>query len=95
MQFEWDENKNTINKRKHNISFEKAIEVFLDNNADTVFDYSHSSYFEDRYRITGLNKNRKLISIIATIDNEFQTIRIISARKASIKEELSYYGKDN
>jgi uncharacterized DUF497 family protein len=31
--FEWDENKNTINKRKHKISFEEAKSVFYDENA--------------------------------------------------------------
>lgn len=31
--FEWDENKNTINKKKHNIAFEEAKTVFFDENA--------------------------------------------------------------
>ena len=30
MIFEWDENKNQLNKRKHGISFEEALSVFLD-----------------------------------------------------------------
>lgn len=30
MIFEWDENKNKINKRKHGISFEEAKTVFND-----------------------------------------------------------------
>ena len=28
--FEWDENKNEINKKKHGLSFETAREVFYD-----------------------------------------------------------------
>lgn len=28
LKFEWDENKNTINKSKHNVSFEEAKTVF-------------------------------------------------------------------
>ena len=32
MTFEWDEDKNTANKRKHRISFETAIHVFDDPN---------------------------------------------------------------
>ena len=28
--FEWDDNKNTINKNKHKISFEEAKTVFYD-----------------------------------------------------------------
>lgn len=35
--FEWDENKNTINKDKHGLSFEEAREVFYDDNA-VLFD---------------------------------------------------------
>ena len=33
LSFEWDENKNDINKQKHGISFETASEVFYDDNA--------------------------------------------------------------
>ena len=29
MTFEWDKNKNEINIRKHNVSFEEAQEAFL------------------------------------------------------------------
>ena len=34
MTFEWDENKNEINKTKHGISFETAKTVFYDENAE-------------------------------------------------------------
>ena len=30
IRFEWDENKNKINKKKHGLSFEEAVEVFGD-----------------------------------------------------------------
>ena len=30
MTFEWDDNKNNINKKKHGVSFEMAVRVFLD-----------------------------------------------------------------
>ena len=33
IRFEWDENKNKINKKKHGLSFEEAVEVFGDENA--------------------------------------------------------------
>ncbi len=33
LRFEWDENKNTINKKKHHISFEEAKTVFFDEEA--------------------------------------------------------------
>jgi hypothetical protein len=31
--FEWDDGKNTLNKRKHRISFEEALTVFADDHA--------------------------------------------------------------
>ena len=40
--FEWDENKNNINKAKHGISFEEAREVFADENAVLFDDPDHS-----------------------------------------------------
>ena len=40
IRFEWDENKNTINKRKHKISFEEAQTVFYDAEALVIPDPS-------------------------------------------------------
>lgn len=42
LNFEWDENKNTINKNKHNISFEEAQTVFYDELALVIDDPDHS-----------------------------------------------------
>ncbi|BAZ16405.1 hypothetical protein NIES4071_82810 [Calothrix sp. NIES-4071] len=42
MQFEWDENKNTQNLKKHGISFEEAREIFdgiIFTSIDDRFDY--------------------------------------------------------
>ena len=41
--FDWDENKNEINKKKHGISFEEAREVFNDDYAILFDDPEHSS----------------------------------------------------
>ena len=41
MEFEWDENKNRDNIKKHDIDFEDAIPVFFDEKA--------VSYEDDRY----------------------------------------------
>ena len=40
--FEWDDEKNRINKRKHNISFEEASTVFYDEEALVRDDPDHS-----------------------------------------------------
>ena len=41
IKFEWDENKNSINKEKHNVSFEKAQHAFLDSKRIIAEDLSH------------------------------------------------------
>ena len=52
MIFEWDEDKNAINKQKHKISFETALHVFDDLDYIEVYDFEHSSD-EDRYIAIG------------------------------------------
>lgn len=42
LNFEWDENKNKINKHKHGISFEEVKSVFFDDNAILFDDPEHS-----------------------------------------------------
>ena len=46
--FEWDENKNSINKQKHKISFEEAATAFYDDNALLIEDPEHSAT-EERF----------------------------------------------
>ena len=52
MKFEWDEEKNIINKEKHKISFETAAYVFEDPYYIEMFDFEHS-VDEDRYIAIG------------------------------------------
>ena len=42
MKFEWDDEKNEINKRKHRISFETAAHVFDDPDYIEMYDFEHS-----------------------------------------------------
>ena len=46
--FEWDENKNQINQKKHNVSFEEAETVFYDEEALVIDDPEHSEE-EERF----------------------------------------------
>lgn len=90
MRFEWNSTKSDVNKKKHGVSFDEAIEVFADPNAVEVYDENHSEE-EDRYKVIGMLQNRVIvISLIFTERGE--TIRIISARKAD-KEEKDVYGQ--
>lgn len=78
MYFEWDEQKNKENIRKHGLDFADAPEVFLGPllaDLDTREDYG-----EDRY--IGIGFLRGLVVVIVFTDRGDDTIRIISLRKA-------------
>jgi hypothetical protein len=91
MKFEWDENKNELNKTKHNISFETAESVFLDKNAVYLYDEIHSSD-EDRFVVIGKEDTLKTELTVCHCykGSNDEIIRIISARKATIKEIRIY-----
>ena len=88
MKFVWDENKNKINIQKHGISFERAAYIFEDPNYIEDYDEIHS-FDEDRYRIIGMVD--QVLCVIVTY-REKDTVRIISARKATQEERSAYYG---
>jgi hypothetical protein len=73
--FEWDESKNRINQKKHNISFEEAQFAFLDRNRIIAKDLTHSKR-EKRYYCFG-----KIAENIVTVRFTYRNnkIRIIGA----------------
>jgi uncharacterized protein len=90
MRFEWDEDKNRRNLRKHNVRFETAVLVFDDPYAISQRD----STFEDEERwITlgalGLGSILLVVHTFYEEQNE-ETIRIISARAAESHERRAY-----
>ena len=87
MQFEWDENKNAQNLKKHGISFEEAQEIFdgiVFNAIDERFDYG-----EIREISIGAIQGVVIVTVAHTERNG--VIRIISARKATRQEKNTYY----
>lgn len=89
MTFEWDENKNAINKQKHKISFETAAYVFEDPNYIEMYDFEHSIE-EDRFIAIGMVGD--ILFVVFTERKE--NIRIISARLATDEERRLYYDQD-
>ncbi|HBF86149.1 MAG TPA: hypothetical protein DDW54_00560 [Clostridiales bacterium] len=87
--FEWDENKNKINESKHKVSFEEAKTVFYDENALVINDPEHS-LDEERFVILGFSGKANLLVVCHCYRSENMVIRIISARKATKKEEKYY-----
>ncbi len=89
IKFEWDENKNKTNMKKHKISFEEAQTVFYDENALVIDDPEHSAE-EERFIILGLSQKANLLVVCHCYRAADTVIRIISARKAT-KTETKYY----
>lgn len=89
IRFEWDENKNSINKDKHGVSFEEAVSVFEDPLALVIADPDHSED-EERFIILGMSEELNMLVVCHCYRDNEQTIRIISARKAT-KTECRYY----
>ncbi len=85
-EFDWDENKRLSNVRKHAIDFEDAVTIF-DNDIVTVEDNRYE-YDESRYMTLGLLNGR----VIAVVHVERGMVtRIISARKATRYEQITYF----
>ena len=84
--FEWDEFNTTKIRLKHGIIPEEAEQPFF-NDYWAHFDETHSSA-EKRYQLLGANNTGRILFIIFTIRQD--QIRIISARRASKKERISY-----
>ncbi|SCW48733.1 hypothetical protein SAMN02910456_01369 [Ruminococcaceae bacterium YRB3002] len=89
--FEWDENKNRINQNKHGVSFEEASTVFFDDRA-ILFDDPEHSIDERRFLIIGMSAVPNLLIVSHCYREDDSRIRIISARKATRKEESVYAG---
>lgn len=90
LKFEWDENKNSINKKKHNVSFDEAKTVFYDENALIIDDPEHSEQ-EERFIMLGTSSKANLLVVCHCYRQSDTIIRIISARKATKTETKQYY----
>ena len=87
--FDWDENKNQKNQIKHGISFDEAKTVFWDDNAILFDDVEHSEE-EDRFLLLGMSNETNVCIVCHCYRESDSIIRIISARKATKKEEERY-----
>jgi uncharacterized protein len=89
--FEWDEWKNRANQVKHSVSFEEAKTVFLDDDALEFYDDEHSEK-EDRFLILGLSMRLRLLMVCHCERKVGEVVRIISARRATKREQGFYRG---
>lgn len=78
MKFEWDDEKNKENIRKHGLDFTDAWQIF-DAPMLTALD-TKEEYREERFIGIGFLKN--FVVVVVYTEPEEETIRIISRRKA-------------
>ena len=88
MIFEWDEEKNKNNFVKHGIWFEEAQTLWAEDYLEFL-DLDHSEQ-EQRFIKIGHSKKNRLILVVFCERLEGKVIRLISARKATKKEERQY-----
>lgn len=87
MDYEWDPQKAIINFRKHGIDFADAVSVFADELALTLRDLYPG---EERFITLGMDALERLLVVVYTWRGDH--IRLISARKATRHERITYGG---
>lgn len=88
MQVEFDPNKAAANLRKHGVSFVEAVGSLLDPLALVREDEDAGS--EVRFVLVGMSREGRLLTVCYTLRENEETIRLISARKTTRREERQY-----
>lgn len=89
MKFEWDENKNQANIKKHRLDFEFAKWAFNDD--EGIKKINRIVDGEVRYQLIAQIEGIVIVLVIFTMRDE--NYRIISARRSSKKEREVYNAK--
>ena len=88
--FEWDEEKDRLNKKFHGLSFDEILSAFDDPYLLELYDETHSSLEETRFK--GLAELQDFIILyLSYTEPASGRTRIISARSAEPVEERAYY----
>ena len=86
----WDRRKARSNLVKHGVSFEEAQTVFLDDSARLIDDPDHSED-EDRFLLLGYSFQARCLIVTHCYRQSDSVIRLISARRATAREEAVYW----
>ena len=87
MKYKWNKLKAQGNIQKHGVDFSDAVIALEDENALTIEDnYAN----EQRFKTLGMGATLNILFVVHAEQNE-DSIRIISARKADSKEMKQYY----
>jgi len=86
MQFEWDEDKNRLNIRKHGLDFNDVPKMFQ--RPMLVLEDDRLIYDESRWIAMGWLD--ALVGVVVYTERQGDVIRIISARRATEHEVMRY-----
>lgn len=89
MLFEWDPSKAAANRRKHGVSFEEAAECFQDPLALVL----EEPRYPNRSILIGSSQRQRLI-LTVFVERDAAVIRIVSARRATVRERRKYEDGD-
>ncbi len=87
MVFKWDPRKAGANLKKHRIDFHEAVTV-LNDTLSTTFPDTDQSSVEPRFVTIGMSIRGRILVVVHT--EEGDTVRIISARRATRHEQRFY-----
>lgn len=87
MQVEFDPNKAATNLKKHGVSLAEAAGSLLDPFALVREDEGAEG--EARFVLVGMSRESRLLTVCYTLREE-ETVRLISARRATRREERQY-----
>jgi uncharacterized DUF497 family protein len=85
VRFVWDPRKAAANLRKHGVSFEEAATAF----DDQLGAYYPDALYENRFILIAYSRVQRLLYVVHA-EVQTDTIRIISARKATKHEKARY-----
>jgi hypothetical protein len=85
VRFVWDPRKAKANLKKHGVSFDEASTAFQ----DELGAYFPDSLHKDRFILIGYSRQERLLYVVHA-EVASNTVRIISARKATNHERTRY-----
>ena len=88
-EFRWSSPKAAANAGKHRVSFLEAVTVFADDRALLIEDPDHS-FHEQRFILLGQSATMRLLVVVHCHRESDDSIRIISARRATRSERGIY-----
>lgn len=85
--FEWDSEKASINRRKHAVALESAIEVFFDPFL-VVVDDEELVGDEFREKVIGMTQDWQVVLVVYVMRDD--RVRLVSARTVTSEERKLY-----